>query len=105
MSRACLLCGDEESLNTALLVLACGRHYVCLDAETKCLAEIFNNATNNEQTYPAKCCDQILFIDDYEGFIPDLLPFEVYMKYKEKEQEYSVRPRSVDIRIILEDLN
>ena len=55
MTNECLVCGDEEGETTPLLALACGRHFVCMDPESKCLAETFSKAINNE--------------DEYKGFI------------------------------------
>lgn len=64
-----------------------------MDPESKCLADAFTKAMDNEQLYPVKCCDQILLIDDYQEYIPDLIPFELYMAFKEKELEYATQAK------------
>lgn len=92
MSHECLVCGDQEG-ETTLLELGCRNHHVCMNPDSQCLGATFSNAISNEQSYPVKCCNDVLLIDDYQEFIPDLIPFDVYMTFKEKEQEYATHPR------------
>lgn len=76
----------NEDEHTPLLQLTCGSHAVCPPSDdSDCLASFFRQATNEERLYPARCCDAVLFLDDYAD-----LPFDLVWAYQIKEREYSV---------------
>jgi hypothetical protein len=93
-TRECVLCLNAESAESAegdppLLRLPCEEHFICGTEEAGCLESLFRQAMTEERSYPARCCNAVLSIEEYGR----RLPFEVEWGYRKKELEYSVPPR------------
>lgn len=87
--KECVVCWSEEDEETQMILLPCGNHHVC-KTSSPCLEGFFRDAMNEEKSYPPRCCNAVLLIQDYE----EILPWDFQWQFLLKIREYSVVPKT-----------